>query len=119
VDANRRDAPQRLQLPPELRVAAAHQPAWSDHGLAFALFRGSENSDIYVAEVEGDHVRNATNLTSAYAAEWRNYPAWSTDGERIVFATLAGISTIDRTGSLDGLITGEGLIAPSWRPERG
>lgn len=92
-------------------------PAWSPDGkhLAFRRMLGEHNSEVFLADSNGSHVRNLTNSPA-----FDGWPAWSPDGSRLAFASNRDgdyqiyVMRIDGSG-VERVIpsTGRGT-APKW-----
>ena len=90
-------------------------PAWSPtrSEIAFAL-TGDETGIYLYSFGQAGAARRVAKVTKP------RYPAWSSDGERLVFTTVDGIWTVNRDGT--GLrpvykTNGQMLETPSWRPK--
>jgi hypothetical protein len=115
----RADGSDQRKVQIDLR-GSVHEPSWSPRSdeIAFALYTGASTSDIYVYAVD-DPARPPRNLTNGAVRE-PTFPAWSSDGQRIVFAAADGIWTMNRDGSARTRLTsGRDVETPSWRPPRG
>ena len=107
--------PQRLLPPsPEIELSPASSP--DGKWIAYAAFSPDQReSDIYVAEANGVRKRNVTRGR----AQQPNWPAWSSDGKRLVFADRGGVSIVDRDGAnLRRVARGGPFGSPTWAPSR-
>ena len=96
-------------------------PTWSPDMLhvAFRKIIGDGNSEVFVADADGTHLRNLTN--NPFFDGW---PAWSPDGKKIAFASNRRghgyqIFITDIAGSEPQLVAnteGRGT-APRWAPD--
>jgi TolB protein len=95
-------------------------PAFSPDGRKLALrrFVGTTNSEVFVADDDGSHLRNITNNDA-----FDGWPAWSPDGTQIAFASNrrsnyqifvmnADGSNVRLLANTDGRAT-----APAWSPD--
>ena len=79
---------------------------------------GEMNSEVFVADADGSHVRNLTNHPS-----FEGWPAWSPDGKQIAFAgnrnSSYQIFVMDADGGNVRLVANtEGrATAPKWSPD--
>jgi TolB protein len=97
-------------------------PAWSPDGHRLALRRfvdGDANSEVFVADADGTHLRNLTNDPA-----FDGWPAWSPDGRRIAFASNRGnsnyrIHVMDADGGNVRVVayTEGRATAPAWTPD--
>jgi TolB protein len=97
-------------------------PAWSPDGtkIAFRKFTdGDKNSEVFVADADGTHLRNLTNDPA-----FDGWPAWSPDGRRIAFASNRNnanyrIHVMDADGgNVQVVARTEGrATAPAWTPD--
>ena len=97
LDPPRKNASDILEL--DLRTHATRvlvtggintYPVYSPDGTRLALRKfagGDVNSEVFVADADGTHLRNVTN-----DAAFDGWPAWSPDGARIAFASNRGNS---------------------------
>jgi TolB protein len=95
-------------------------PAWSPDGryLAFRRMLGEHNSEVFLADSNGTHIRNLTNHPA-----FDGWPAWSPDGRYLTFASNRDgdyqIYVMRADGSAVQLVapsTGRGT-APKWSPD--
>ena len=88
------------------------QPSWSPDGseIAFAGQRGNENTNIYVADRDGSHLRELTHFRHG-----ATQPAWSPDGKILAFEKDAGIDLIRLSDGHIHALVGQGSD-PSWAP---
>jgi Tol biopolymer transport system component len=100
----------------ELGVAGTpRDPAWSPTRSEIAFALTGDETGIYVYSFgQAGAARRVAKVTKP------RYPAWSSDGERLVFTTVHGIWTVNRDGT--GLspvyrTSGQTLETPSWRPK--
>ena len=88
--------------------------------LVFRRMIGESNSEIFIADADGAHVRNLTNHPA-----FDGWPAWSPDGRRIAFASNRNsayqIFVMDVDGGNVRLVANtEGrATAPHWSPDGG
>ncbi|MFL6592127.1 MAG: LpqB family beta-propeller domain-containing protein [Luteimonas sp.] len=95
-------------------------PVMSPDGrhIAYRHMIGEMNSEVFVADADGSHVRNLTNHPS-----FEGWPAWSPDGRRIAFAANRNSSyqifVMDADGGNVRLVANtEGrATAPKWSPD--
>jgi TolB protein len=97
-------------------------PAWSPDGtqIAFRKFtEGDRNSEVFVADADGTHLRNLTNDPA-----FDGWPAWSPDGRRIAFASNRNnsnyrIHVMDADGTNVRVVarTEGRATAPTWTPD--
>ncbi len=99
-------------------------PAWSPDGrkIAFASTRGEgDDLDIYVMDANGTNVKPLAGFSAAPAsAGWDAQPAWSPDGEEMVWGRgISEIWIMDSDGSnQEKLVSGMGnLYEPQWSPD--
>jgi TolB protein len=95
-------------------------PAWSPDGryLAFRRMLGENNSEVFLADSNGTHIRNLTDHPA-----FDGWPAWSPDGRYLTFASNRDgdyqIYVMRADGSAVQLVapsTGRGT-APKWSPD--
>ena len=88
------------------------------HHVAYRHMIGEMNSEVFVADADGSHVRNLTRHPS-----FEGWPAWSPDGTRIAFAANRNSSyqifVMDVDGGNVQLVANtEGrATAPKWSPD--
>ena len=73
--------------------------------------------DIYIVDpLTGEVIENVTE--DGRVPDDPDFPAWSSDGDRIAFAAKDGIWVVNRDGKTDPLrvVAGTGLRHPSWQP---
>jgi RTX calcium-binding nonapeptide repeat (4 copies)/WD40-like Beta Propeller Repeat len=99
--------------------------SWSPDGSRLAFYRrtGTLTADVFVADADGQHLRNLTRMSAQFS--WA--PDWSPDGSRIVFAasspTVEQLVTIRPDGTDRQPIPGTAvdptnqLSSPEWRPD--
>ncbi|MGA7617178.1 MAG: hypothetical protein WBX15_18590 [Thermoanaerobaculia bacterium] len=95
-------------------------PSWSPDGkqIAFRRMIGDTNSEVFVADASGNHVRNLSNHPAFDA-----WPEWSPDGSEIAFASNRRgryqIFVMNSDGSNVRLVANtEGrATAPRWSPD--
>jgi TolB protein len=97
-------------------------PAWSPDGTQLALRKftdGDRNSEVFVADADGTHLRNVTNDPA-----FDGWPAWSPDGRRIAFASNRNnsnyrIHVMDADGGNVRVVarTEGRATAPTWTPD--
>jgi TolB protein len=95
-------------------------PAWSPDGryLAFRRMLGENNSEVFLADSDGTHVRNLTNHPA-----FDGWPAWSPDGRNLTFASNRDgdyqIYVMHADGSAVQLVTRstDRGTAPKWSPD--
>jgi TolB protein len=95
-------------------------PVMSSDGrhIAYRHMIGDMNSEVFVADADGSHVRNLTGHPS-----FEGWPAWSPDGRRIAFAGNRNsnyqIFVMDADGTDVRLVANtEGrATAPKWSPD--
>ncbi len=109
-----RQEPLRLGL-----KGSVHEPDWSPRSseIVFALFTDSDTSDIYRYDIDNPS-KAPINLTAS-AVTRPTFPAWSSDGTRIVFAAEDGIYEMNRDGGgLKRLVKRSKVESPSLQPPR-
>jgi TolB protein len=97
-----------------LRLASTQQsvePAWSPDGreIAFGGVGPRANTNVYVADRSGNHVRVLTRFRGG-----ATQPAWSPDGRTIAFEE-DGIRLVSAAGGHIRSLTSDGTY-PSWSP---
>lgn len=95
-------------------------PSWSPDmkQIAFRRMIGDMNSEVFVADADGSHVRNLSNHPA-----FDGWPAWSPDGKQIAFASNRRSSyqiwVMNSDGTDPRLVANtEGrATAPRWSPD--
>ena len=99
-------------------------PSWSPNGKKIAFAGASEGpgTDIFVMDPDGTNVRRLTRTPG----QIDEYPAWSPDSRRIVYASTQGVAYASESRALwvmnaDGsrkrqLTRGSGDMYPAWSP---
>ncbi len=95
-------------------------PSWSPDGkkIIFRRMIGDMNSEVFVADADGSHVRNLSNHPA-----FDGWPAWSPDGGKIAFASNRRSSyqiwVMNSDGTDPRLVANtEGrATAPRWSPD--
>jgi Tol biopolymer transport system component len=81
---------------------------------------GPQNGDVYTCSSDGSNVRR---LTASGARDRAQYPSWSPDGSRIVFATNRDgnyeiyVMNADGTQPLRLTVTSASENSPAWSPD--
>jgi hypothetical protein len=89
--------------------------AWSPDGRRVAFFRqtGVLTAEVFVADANGDHLRNVSQGMADGSADFSWAPTWSPDGERIAYiASNPGhdeLMTVRADGSERRAIPGSGV----------
>ncbi len=91
-------------------------PAWSPDGRWFAFVRQDDdlNSAIWTMKSDGTNKRRL----SPRGQNTDDSPSWSPNGRRLVFATLSGLRTMDKSGGVQQPLTrNQDDESPSWSPD--